>query len=1287
VHLVLTRGYHGYHSEILWYNSHLEGVEGVDSLLGGVWGWNPIARSTMADCDSYPLYEFTALSHGEPTHNVFCSGVTNLADGRILIPGGSEAGETGVARSVVFDPDSRNFSSTSDMAERRWYPTATALPNGGVVVTSGSTYNLEWFFGGRSSPTSGDGLPTPLQPLGSTIAGVWDPGIRSTTAPDYLWPAKRSDYGAAFNNSAGEWTIFGGLDSTGLVTQPKNDTWFIYRNADNDAGPRYRALQRAAGGFPPSARFRHTLVTAPDGTQIMYGGRDYFQAKADLWQLAPDSLDWIWNPLSQSGTTPGARQGHTAVWDAENNCMLVYGGTTVSSFTDVTPADTALFKLTLGASPTWSRIVPDPDSATGQRPRPRFGHGMVIDETERYVANTGAPNLNYHRRALMFGGQVPPDTSLSHNLTNDLWVLWIPESTSTANYRWQKTSPGGTPPSGRRRFSMYDDVINDRLVIVGGDVGDSATASVESIQLDHLTSSNDHSWSVLPSYPLGSVTGQASAYGGLNWSFRQETFNRLAATWDTTGSRKRQDWYPFGFVAPQTDSIRVFYAGPDTQSYYLNLTASPAYWRPFPAASTPDFRSGSAVMYRPGKVMRSGSRDTDGQGGPARGMTAIIDLQASPSAWTELAGADTMSTGRVNANLVLLPNGKVLVNGGTNVLGNAENTSPVFRPQMWSPDDSSWTTMSGLDTLAADYNTIRGYHSNAILLPDARVLTISGNPTEDEVNGPAEQDAHKATIFCPPYLFDSGGSLRARPLFSPPESVSYGGTFNVCMDVNFPAAMPFLQSICLIKAPASTHGFNADQRYVPLSFQYSCSRHTVVVDEPNNSSVAPPGDYMLFVIKSDGTPSIASWLRVGPNEDPDWGDFCFACEGGGAMFSSGGGSDDSGVRSSGRMAPASATTVALTSPPTSENALLVEAAGERLYGLKHSPVNGSGAVIRIGQMPGGSTTLRGASLSVVDHPVGTEVHAVGDRVVIGSSSPAQAISSRSGFAGDLSGRDAGSVPWTSSNGDTLTIDLNPALANSHTLLVTARRGSRDLFAAGGAPDIVVLGPGSAGGDSVLARVEPRIGFDEMAIPNLPGRVRITAGVGTQVQRIAELSRTDSTVAGTLLGFLGAELNGSAVQSFGGDPRTSAPVSVAAEDTVALRWNSPALPAAGVEHSYFLRIQSTSASTDSLAQASSAGRAVQPVYVFALSSARPNPFMGETTIDFSLAHPGLASLRLYNVAGRLIRTLVKGPQLAGPSSVVWDGRDDRGARVGGGVYFARLESGTKHSNRKMIFLGR
>jgi flagellar hook assembly protein FlgD len=76
-----------------------------------------------------------------------------------------------------------------------------------------------------------------------------------------------------------------------------------------------------------------------------------------------------------------------------------------------------------------------------------------------------------------------------------------------------------------------------------------------------------------------------------------------------------------------------------------------------------------------------------------------------------------------------------------------------------------------------------------------------------------------------------------------------------------------------------------------------------------------------------------------------------------------------------------------------------------------------------------------------------------------------------------------------------------------------------------------------------------------------------------------------------------------------------------------------------------------------------------------------------TIAYSLARPASARLRIYNVAGRLVRTLVNEAQEAGPHEVVWDGRSNAGATVGSGVYFYRLEAEGWQSERKVVVIQR
>ena len=76
-------------------------------------------------------------------YHVFCSGHTLLADGRLLVAGGSIDGPTGEPRAALFDPAANAWTLTGSMAQGRYYPTLTALPNGEVLVVSGNDENRD----------------------------------------------------------------------------------------------------------------------------------------------------------------------------------------------------------------------------------------------------------------------------------------------------------------------------------------------------------------------------------------------------------------------------------------------------------------------------------------------------------------------------------------------------------------------------------------------------------------------------------------------------------------------------------------------------------------------------------------------------------------------------------------------------------------------------------------------------------------------------------------------------------------------------------------------------------------------------------------------------------------------------------------------------------------------------------------------------------------------------------------------------------------------------------------
>jgi hypothetical protein len=82
---------------------------------------------------------------------------------------------------------------------------------------------------------------------------------------------------------------------------------------------------------------------------------------------------------------------------------------------------------------------------------------------------------------------------------------------------------------------------------------------------------------------------------------------------------------------------------------------------------------------------------------------------------------------------------------------------------------------------------------------------------------------------------------------------------------------------------------------------------------------------------------------------------------------------------------------------------------------------------------------------------------------------------------------------------------------------------------------------------------------------------------------------------------------------------------------------------------------------------------------------PNPFNKTTTISFSIPQSAKVSLKVFDVQGRLVRTLVDGVRLAGVHPIVWDRRSNGGQSVASGVYFYRLKAPGFEKSRRMVLL--
>ncbi|MBM3319407.1 MAG: T9SS type A sorting domain-containing protein [Candidatus Eisenbacteria bacterium] len=88
---------------------------------------------------------------------------------------------------------------------------------------------------------------------------------------------------------------------------------------------------------------------------------------------------------------------------------------------------------------------------------------------------------------------------------------------------------------------------------------------------------------------------------------------------------------------------------------------------------------------------------------------------------------------------------------------------------------------------------------------------------------------------------------------------------------------------------------------------------------------------------------------------------------------------------------------------------------------------------------------------------------------------------------------------------------------------------------------------------------------------------------------------------------------------------------------------------------------------------------------ALLPSFPNPARGTTTLRFLLPRDAQASLRVFDVSGRRVRTLVENESRSGMNESLWDGRDDRGVELPSGVYFLRLEAGSDSRSERILLV--
>jgi hypothetical protein len=256
-------------------------------------------------------------------------------------------------------------------------------------------------------------------------------------------PAPRRDQSGVYDPGSDRMIIFGG--GLGQTSPCANDAWVLDHASGVTGTPNW--IQLSPSGVTPAPREDAAAVyDTTTNSMIMYGGGDCFSTGfGDLWILS--SANGLgggpaWSQVSPAGGNPGARSGHSAVYDSGSNSMIVFGGSTASN-----PVNNDAWVLSnangVGGTPTWAQLSP-----SGPLPPPRGSFVATYDQTSK--------------RMTVYGGNA---VGVAGALS-DTWVLSNADGTTGAP-AWTELAPSGSAPFRGYASGVYDPSTN-ALAVFGG---------------------------------------------------------------------------------------------------------------------------------------------------------------------------------------------------------------------------------------------------------------------------------------------------------------------------------------------------------------------------------------------------------------------------------------------------------------------------------------------------------------------------------------------------------------------------------------------------------------------------------------------------------------------------------------------------------------------------------------------------------------------------------------------------------------------------------------------------
>jgi hypothetical protein len=433
------------------------------------------------------------------------------------------------------------------------------------------------------------------------------------------------------------------------------------------------------------------------------------------------------------------------------------------------------------------------------------------------------------------------------------------------------------------------------------------------------------------------------------------------------------------------------------------------------------------------------------------------------------------------------------------------------------------------------------------------------------------------------------------------------------------------------------------------------------------------------------------WSRMSPLDSASTGGpnqevFCSI----GDLMAGGGGGGDESRRSGPTASERSVAGVASVNselPVAAENSLLGWAGGTYASDTYKLPVEAAlgdaGYAVRLRQLGKRPAEVDNVGLGYVDHVAGVESYVAGPAVLLGQSSSASAAWELGPGQTDQFVSATADSPLVGVRGSALIVQLNGS-GPARALVIAATGPSTQ--AVEDTAGILVEVPAANATWQAVGLVHPRRGIDEFAVALPSGsQARLVYYGNYAICGLKQLA-VQSQVVPTALTL--AE----ATHSRLGDVKSAESAEGGGTTTLdlgdTLNLSFPTAASSGeMTRELFLTTRGRFgvASLPDTLQPASAAIVVAPVWQFSLGNARPNPSIRDFTIDYTLARDTPVGIRVYDVAGRLVRTLVNGTLPAGPHSIIWDGRNQDGRRVASSVYFYRMVAGSFTSQRKAVLL--